>query len=108
MQSEITLGAGDDGTALVGPLLHGAVLADGPGEGAHPQVAHEHAPVARAVEAGLVGRDPVALRVVLEVVVAARAGACAHTTSKPNQRPAVHGSAMEINPDWSTLGSLSH
>lgn len=66
-----TVRAGDDGAALVGPLLHGAVLADGLGEGAHAQVAHEHAVVARAVEARLVGHDAVALAVVLEVVVAA-------------------------------------
>lgn len=38
-----TLGAGDDGTALVWTLLHSAVLADGFAEGTHLRV-QEHTP----------------------------------------------------------------
>lgn len=45
----LTIWAGDDGAALVRPLLDGAVLADGLRERAHPQVAHEHPVVAGAV-----------------------------------------------------------
>lgn len=43
------LWAGDDGAALIRPLLHGAILADRFREGANPEIAHQHSIVARAV-----------------------------------------------------------
>lgn len=66
----LTIWARDDGAALVRALLDRAVLADGLGERAYPEVAHQHAVVARAVEARLIRHDSVPLPVVLEVVVA--------------------------------------
>jgi hypothetical protein len=66
----VTFRAGDDGAALIGSLLDGAVLTDRLGERAHLQETHEHRVGAGAVEARLVGDDPVAFVVVLEHVVA--------------------------------------
>lgn len=67
----LTFWAGDDGAALVLPLLHDAVVANWLGEGADAQVAHQHAVVAGAVQTRLIGHDAVALLVVSVVVVAA-------------------------------------
>ena len=69
--SALTLRAHDGGAALVVPVLDDAVLADGLDEGADVEVAHQHLVVARAVQARLVRHDLLALRVVLELVVAA-------------------------------------
>ena len=66
-----TLRAHDGRAALVVLLLDDAVLADGLDEGADVEVAHEHLVVARAVQARLVRHDLLALRVVLELVIAA-------------------------------------
>ena len=65
----VTFRAGDDGAALIGSLLDGAVLADRLGERAHLEETHEHWVGAGAVEARLVGDDPVAFVVMLEHVV---------------------------------------
>ena len=70
MNSSLTLRAHDGGAALVVPVLDDAVLADGLDEGADVEVAHQHLVVARAVQARLVRHDLLALRVVLELVVA--------------------------------------
>jgi len=67
---ELTFRAGDDGAALVLPLLHDAIVSNGLGEGAHTQVAHQHAVVACAVQTWLIGHDAVALLVMRIVVVA--------------------------------------
>lgn len=66
-----TFRARDGGTALVRGLLYRAVLSDGFRERAHPQVAHQHPVVTRAVQTRLVGHNSIALLVVLVVVVAA-------------------------------------
>lgn len=67
-----TLRARNDRTALVRPLLHGAVLTHSLREGTDPQVAHEHPLVARTVQTRLVRHYAVTLLVVLEVVVTSR------------------------------------
>ena len=67
--SRRTFGTCNDGAALIGPFLDLAVLADGLGERADLEEAHEHRVVAGAVEAGLVRDDPVAFVVVLEHVI---------------------------------------
>lgn len=67
----LTVWACDDGAALVSSLLYCAVLTDGFGEGADPEVAHEHSVVASAVQTGFVRHDTVPLGIVPEVIVAA-------------------------------------
>ncbi len=68
-QWAITFWAGNNGAALIGPLFDLAVLADGLGERADLEEAHEHRVVTGAVEARLVGDDTVTFAVVLEHVV---------------------------------------
>ena len=65
----VTFRAGDDGAALIGSPLDGAVLADRLDERAHVEQTHELRVGAGAVEARLVGDDPVAFVVMLEHVV---------------------------------------
>jgi hypothetical protein len=64
-----TFWTGNDGAALIGPFFDLAILADGFGERADLEEAHEHRVVTGAVEARLVGDDPVTFAVVLEHVV---------------------------------------
>jgi hypothetical protein len=65
----ITFWACNDGATLIGPFFDLAVLADGLGERADLEEAHEHRIVTGAVEARLVGDDTVTFAVVLEHVV---------------------------------------
>ena len=69
IEKKLTFRTGDDGAALVWPFLDDAILPDGFGEGADLEEAHEHRVVTSAVEARLVGDDPVAFVVMLEHVV---------------------------------------
>lgn len=75
----LTLRTRDNWTALVFALLHGTLFADGLGEGADTQIAHEHSVVASTVQAGLIRHDPVTLRVVVVIIIAA--GLCKKTSS---------------------------
>lgn len=65
----LTFRACNDGAALIGPFLDLAVLSDGLGKRADLEETHEHRVVAGAVEARLVGDDPVTFVVVLEHVI---------------------------------------
>lgn len=67
----LTVWTCDNGTALVSSLLYCAVLTDGFGERADPEVAHEHPVVACAVQTGFVRHDAVSLGIMPEVIVAA-------------------------------------
>lgn len=67
----LTVWTRDDGAALVRSLLYCAVLTDGFGEGADPEVAHEHSIVAGAVQTGFICHDTVPLGIMSEVIVAA-------------------------------------
>lgn len=67
----LTLRTRDDWAALIFALLHGTLLADGLGEGADAEIAHQHAVMASTVEAGLIRHDPVTLRVVVVIIIAA-------------------------------------
>lgn len=71
MCERLTLRTRDDWTALIFALLHGTLLADGLGEWTDAQIAHQHAVMASTVEAGLIRHDPVTLRVVVVIIIAA-------------------------------------
>lgn len=67
----LTIWTCDDGATLISSLLYCAVLTDGFGEGADPEVAHEHSVVACAVQTGFVRHNAVSLGIMPEVIVAA-------------------------------------
>lgn len=67
----LTLRTRDNWTALIFALLHGTLFADGLREGADTQIAHQHTVMASTVQTGLIRHNPVTLRVVVVIIIAA-------------------------------------
>lgn len=70
-QNGLTFGTRDNWAALIFALLHGTFFANWLCERAHAQIAHQHTVMASTVQTGLIRHNPVTLRIVIVIIIAA-------------------------------------